>query len=715
MRDLTSTADIPGGKNEPLHRLRLHYEQVMDRLREEYADTPAGYHDGQARAEAAARIEACLEQCRRMEGGEVTTPAFPQGQPFTGRQRELADLRSRLAAGQRIILVTGMGGIGKTSLLTAYAKMVQEGGASASSYDIVLFLPAGEGLKKAVTDDAVLSVSGMQWSARRYRSRQRYFREKVAALDRLARSRRLLLLVDDVREVRPRDMEALLSLPADILLSSRLTGAAFDALPGPLRPCPLPLTAMTDRELTDLALLLRPDLSAGQMQAFRQQSRRVGGHTLGLKLWLTTDGILPDADTAERLTFLDQRLERGARQYLMALSLLPPEGVPRDWAERVCGADPGLTDTLAAHSLLQLQEGQDGQQRVSLHPLIAENVRLTLRPGLKNCRHFLEGVAEDVSNAWNMPRKEMLVRLPAVQSILRALPDSPAWMAAALDRLYTFLWVMEDFQGAERGYRRLFENVRASCGEPSRETGWLAVRFGAVYHNSLRFDAAEQWYRRGLENLRGCRSQDPDRWWQHMEACGKCTRGPLFRGETSEVRALLEEASELYQRAPEEARTDRLLLTEAYHSRRMALFLLQQGQVEEARACRRRMHREMQLYFSRCGEDVPKQLDLRETDIAFALTLGDAPTAARLLEENLRGFRAYRGPDHEDTLHCMEQLADLYCRSFRQAPDQDLSGASPQLLYRARELYLQTASGLRAHYPNETAWLSRVEERIRTL
>ena len=688
----------------PLHRLHLRYEQTMDRLREKYADTPAGYHDLPSRERAAARIEKCREECRIMDGGIVTSAAYPL-QPFAGRQRQLEEIGRCFREGHRIVLISGMGGIGKTSLLTAYAR---RSGRSVrdSEYDAVLFLPVGDGVRKAVADDTVLRVSGLRWSARGYRSRQAYYRAKMKALTDMARSKRLLLLLDDIRAVRPRELAAVLKVPADILISSRLTGQAFGELPEELRPRELPLAAMSDEELAGLAALLRPDLSPEAKNRYRMLCAQLQGHTLSLKLWLTSDAADQEA-AAGVPSYLEAHLGRGGRLLLMALAVLPPEGVLRSWAERVCGSRSALTERLSGHSLVQLFAGEDGRQRISLHPLIAEEVRKTLKPGIKNCRHFIEGVAADVSNAWNEPREEMLLRLPAVQSLLHFFKERPAWLASTLDKLLTYLWVMEEFEDSEKGYLDLYHSVANSFGETSQEAGWIAVRTAAVYHNSLRFEEAERWYRRGLDSLRAAAPKNRDYWWQRMEACGKCTRGPWYRGETEEVLALLDEAAEVYRSAPEEARNEQLLLIETYHSRQQALVRLRLGRTEEAEQYRKRMHEEMELYFRRCGTDGPRLLDLRETDIEFERAAGNLSEAARHLEENMRGYVLYRGPEHEDTLKCMEQLADILS---------DGSRARENLredLRRARGLYLQVAAGVRSHYPYESEWLLRVEKKIR--
>lgn len=685
-------------KLDPLWQLRLYHEQMMDRLREAYKDTPAGYHDEEARIQAIARIEKSMDECRRMENTEVTTRKLPD-QPFTGRRKERSMIREYLKAGKHVILISGMGGIGKSALMGACAREAETDG----TYDKVLSLPVAGGISKALMDDTILTISGYSWSSRKYRSRQEYLREKLAALHKVAMENRLLILVDDVREVKVKDISPLLALPADILITSRLTVSAFRELPETLQPEEITLHEMSWEELAEMAALLKPDLSAQEMQQYHELFCRMHGHTLTLKLWLSDDGHMPVSDASSERCFLDKKPGRDAGRLLMAVAAMPQEGVELAWVGKIAGTGKETAAQLAERSLIQLDTDEDGAAWISMHPLIIENVKQVLRPDIRKCRHFLEKAAEDVANAWNTPREEMLKRLPAIQSLLETFKARPAWLMSALDKLFTYLWVMEDYEGARRGYTALYKNVAAQFGEHSQEAGWLAVRVGAAYHNSMCFDEAEMWYQRGLKNLRSCKPADPDYYWQRIEACGKCTRGPLYRGQMEQVEALLDEADKVFGQAPEEARSDRLLLVKAYHTRRKASFLLKSGKMEEAEACREKMHEEMALYFSRCGADGPRQLDLRETDIEFELASGHLKTAVPLLEENMIGYTLYRGPLHEDTLHCMQLLADVLAELGEDEGN------------RARNLYLQTAAGIRLHYPLETGWLQDVEERIRKL
>ena len=685
-------------KLDPLWQLRLYHEQMMDRLRETYTDTPAGYHDEEARILAIARIEKSMDECRRMEDTEVTTRRLPD-QPFAGRRIELGMIREHLNAGKHAILISGIGGIGKSALMGAFAREAE----AAGTYDKVLFLPAADGISKAILDDTILTINGLMWSARRYRSHQEYLREKLAALHRAAAEKRLLILVDDIRDVKVKELSALLALPADFLITSRLAVSAFRELPESLQPQQIALQEMSWEELAEMAALLRPDLSLQEKQQYHELFCSLHGHTLALKLWLSSDDRMPAADMLYENYFLDKRLGRDARRLLMAMAAMPQEGVDLEWIGKMAGAERETSGQLAERSLIQLDTDEEGRTWISIHPLISENVKQVLKPDLRKCRHLLENTAEDVANAWNTPRNEMLVRLPAIQSLLKTFKARPAWLASALDKLFTFLWVMEDYEGAKQGYTELYKSVAGQFGEHSQQAGWMALRAGAAYHNSMCFDEAEQWYVRGLKNLRSCKAADPDYYWQRMEACGKCTRGPLYRGEMQQVAALLDEADEVFRLAPEEARSDRLLLVKAYHTRRKASFLLKSGKMEEAEACREKMHEEMALYFSRCGADGPRQLDLRETDIEFELASGHLKTAVPLLEENMIGYTLYRGPLHEDTLHCMQLLADVLAELGEDEGN------------RARNLYLQTAAGIRLHYPLETGWLQDVEERIRKL
>ena len=99
-------------------------------------------------------------------------------------------------------------------------------------------------------------------------------------------------------------------------------------------------------------------------------------------------------------------------------------------------------------------------------------------------------------------------------------------------------------------------------------------------------------------------------------------------------------------------------------------------------------------------------LDIRETDMEFALAAGNLPEAQRLLEENLEGYTLYRGAGHEDTLHCMEKLADVLL-SF---PEH-----SAERTGRAKDLYCRVAAGIHENYPFDVRWLGRVKEKMKGL
>ena len=760
-----------GNGRDTLYRQRLAYAEAMYRLRCEYSDTPAGYHDEESKQADEANIKKAEHECFIMEGGQIKAASFPRD-IFIGRDRELQKIYSSFRKGHRILLISGMGGIGKTALAAAFAAgnsekakqqkqqiqydsflydsvqydSVQHDSAQYDSiqYDSVLWIPAGISLQQAITDDAVLTVSGMSYSAKKYRSVKEYFRGKLSAIERMAKSNKTLLILDDIKSVRVQELTAVLSLPCDILMTSRLDVKCFEQLPEQLIPCPVPLREMQEDESEMMALSLFPDISHEKLLTYRLLYRRLNGHTLALKLWLTSGGTMPETKISGMITFIDRNQQKELRHLLMNISLLPPEGVELAWAEKVCASSKEQIGQLLERSLLQLTYGD--VPRVLMHPLIAENVLKIMKPDMKKCREFIKKIASDVGNAWNLPKEEMIKRLPAVRSVLYHLSETPVWMAAELDKIFTFLWVMEDYEASERGYLKLYRSITDHYGENAQETGWMAVRTAAVYHNSLRYDEAERWYTLGLEILRRCTPKNVDYFWQRIEACGKCTRGLLYRRETEKVLDLLHEAENVSLSAPMNARNDQLLLTEAYHSRRCATIYLQLGFIEKAQHYRQKMHQKMGLYFQNCGTDEPKLLDIRETDMEFEKAEGNLDAAARLLEENLAGYTLYRGDSHEDTLHCMEKLAEVLLalsdsgpengynslqrskalqrneaiqrskesqRSKEQQRSEELQRS--KALQRSKELYHRAAAGIRRNYPYETEWLYRIERIMQKL
>ncbi|MDQ3035448.1 MAG: hypothetical protein M3Y87_23790, partial [Myxococcota bacterium] len=60
------------------------------------------------------------------------------GTPFVGRACELSDLEALLARGERIVTITGLGGIGKSRLMAELVRRIAEGATRLGELDVLL-------------------------------------------------------------------------------------------------------------------------------------------------------------------------------------------------------------------------------------------------------------------------------------------------------------------------------------------------------------------------------------------------------------------------------------------------------------------------------------------------------------------------------------------------------------------------------------------------
>ena len=203
----------------------------------------------------------------------LSTP-LPAAQAFFGREEELAALQGLLnGPGARVVNLHGLGGIGKSSLVRAWAA------AHRREWDALLYLSdSPEASAEAwLADDALIPVNTL--SRFRGEGAEDYCRRKCRALRELTAAQRVLLIVDNTSPARLNALRPLTEIGWTVLLISR------EALPDGY--CP----SMELRELPEETLLRlfahcarRETLSAAEKRDFAAIAGAVQGHTLTVEL-----------------------------------------------------------------------------------------------------------------------------------------------------------------------------------------------------------------------------------------------------------------------------------------------------------------------------------------------------------------------------------------------------------------------------------------------
>lgn len=341
--------------------------------------------------------------------------------------------------------------------------------------------------------------------------------------------------------------------------------------------------------------------------------------------------------------------------------------------------------------------GVEGSLWCGLHPVIAEGVRLCYPPTQENCRKFLRGMEVEYTDIWNAPYSEVSKAIPICFALLDAWPTPCAWLADSFDTFATVLWIGGYFEESLYHMLRLYRSCEDYYGPVHQVTGSIALRVGAVYHNSMQFTQAKVWYQRALDILRASKPHNVLYYYRLAQAAHKLCRNARHEGLYAEAEAYCREAMEALKRYADTVGR----LTPQYRASQYFLKL------EQAKLlfCRReygktqQMCRRLREQFCAEQNGAPRYF-LTELDLLRAealLQLGDAAGARQLAGVCVDTARRMRGETAKETLGCQEVLADTWAASGE--------------LENARQLYREILSKLARNYPGQTIWYQTILEK----
>jgi tetratricopeptide (TPR) repeat protein len=364
-----------------LHRANLqHYEE----LEAQYGlDCPVYVKNakGEARrglAEARAKLAALGGGA---PGAEPSIPAIPQNLPprgeFIGREREMKQVRQALASRSYLVVVEGIGGIGKTALALEVAHELWEKGL----YEAVVWTTASDHILD-LNDilDTFARTIDYPYIA------QLPPEEKPTEAAKLMRAKKCLLLVDNYETIKDEAVPGfLLSLPEP---SKALITTRHHAL-GEARTIPL-----KGMEQGEALTLLQLEGERRSVEAIAQAEEKTllrlyeatGGAPLALK-WAvgqlkfgqTLDTVLDGLYEAKGRIFEHMfgrswdLLTEHARRILMVMPIFATsaskEAIEAASDVHTWDLDEGLGQ-LVEMSLVEVSGGLEEQQRYSVHPLV---------------------------------------------------------------------------------------------------------------------------------------------------------------------------------------------------------------------------------------------------------------------------------------------------------------------------------------------------------
>ncbi len=336
--------------------------------------------------EAAALLEALVTE---LEKRDYIIPRLPTVPPFfTGRDSELAAVSERLK-NDSVLFVTGVGGIGKSALVKAFAR------AHKTDYDAVVYLEFDGDIVHTFCDDTQLQLSTVTRSDDEMPNE--YFTRKLTHLRRICGEKRVLFVLDDLSGGISRELSKILDSGFDVLITSR-------SRPPQNSFGILELGRIADSELMKLISLdLGRPMTKDERGSFSEIIDLVQGHTLVLELiarqiaagrlnirtaaelirehgfsHFSSDVIGNYKDGTEVYGTLEaivtalfdaSRMTADELSAMKTLALLNVRGLETELTERILKLEPTVLQKLSAEGWLA------AEMRVKLHPVIAEAMR----------------------------------------------------------------------------------------------------------------------------------------------------------------------------------------------------------------------------------------------------------------------------------------------------------------------------------------------------
>lgn len=215
-----------------------------------------------------------LEQLVLLSDGQkpyVISSVWPGNETFYGRKNELAELEKLLSAGHPLSALTGMGGIGKSTLVRKYLTLHW------AEYDAVLYLYDNGTAVGILTDDQTISINTIHRA--KEESMEEYFLRKRDALKQLCAEQRIIVVLDQFEPKHWNMLQPLFDIGWQVLFISR------EKLPEGLCPSIL----LNEMEAADLAALFtmyaHQEIECEEdVRAFAVLANSVYGHTLTMEL-----------------------------------------------------------------------------------------------------------------------------------------------------------------------------------------------------------------------------------------------------------------------------------------------------------------------------------------------------------------------------------------------------------------------------------------------
>jgi tetratricopeptide (TPR) repeat protein len=681
-------------QEKKFHEEILEWQLERIRLREKYADTPAGFSDPE---QATLAMQQWKEDMDRFLGNKrrnVLSVYHPSEEFFAGREEQLQEIASILGQGNGPVVLYGVGGIGKSALARAFARRYEH------LYDHVLFFHFSGSIQDMINNDFELNISNLHYNDALYNGRRQYFREKYKIFRQIAEQSRLLVIVDNCNVKKDKDMPKLFALPCDVIVTSRINPELWKKTGCPCTGmCVEPLR--TDEEWHSfIEGYQKKKVTPDEFAAWMDYCKKIQGHTLLMQLKICNPKLDMELAKEFKADLFEQfSLKKGEKTALTYLSFMPVQGIPQKLFYRITDCTEAAIRHLTEYMLVYRRRDEQWQDdMLCMHPVIAEAAREIFQPNCQNCARFISGLADYLSDktgdgcTWMRTYEENHGLEPYVFAMTRTFDQPAPWLAEAFDELVTFLWIQCYFKEAEQYSLKLYDAVKAFYGELHQTTGYMACRTSAVYYNCMDFENALRWAEKGYQIIRDCEPSDSNYNAYLTGACERLAKLYRYSGRVDDALQMVEQILHYL----DNCKTERTL-GYYYAVLLKSKILFQMGKVDQAADLfEQKLIREQDTTAD--AWEAFRNNEFQSFYVTLLVKKAEFEKAYQISEKLVKNAVLYRGEQFKDSLSCMEQLGDI-CTSLNKKSE-------------ACNWYGMVVERIEENYPYQIEWKGRILDKM---
>ena len=455
-----------------------------------------------------------MEQVASQPARIISPPPTRSTAFFKGRTELIQTIQTRLNSDSPFVVLSGMGGIGKTELCRKLFDLaVQKGFADVEEVGWFVF------------SNDMVSTMHLKWeglgSANGLKPEE-YF-EHVVRHTR-ERGKRLLLFLDNVNQLTTDDYPRLARLGCKIILTTRLDKWE--------RETPIPVCALTIKECLELykAHLGLESTTTADDEILRQIIALAKEHTLTVELLAKTQKALGQSPAAflrllqersfnladiEETVSYDAHSERmiehlakvfdianvvdEERRVLRLYSLFPSDPLPVEQAKQWLGLNNLNTiNGLVDKGWLSRQDMPDGGSAFSIHPVIARVVQHVAKPTFDESRELIDALADALCVGIAEIFTTKLQFLPFAESVASAFDDIDPLRARLLAQLVFLYYNFANYPLALEYNHKALSIHEKVLGKEHPDTATIYNNLALVYQAQGDYPLALEYYLKAL-------------------------------------------------------------------------------------------------------------------------------------------------------------------------------------------------------------------------